>query len=297
MAKCDICDFDMLRVEGCISHSYRTSDGKTVYSAIPYGSETRYTRRPDPGERCHDCNTLAGSFHHTGCDLEECPVCHGQFISCSCTGLSILTEEDRAARDRAEAQFASFRAVYGDEGATREIANAWSFIDGMSFKLAEAYSRKKSEMEEVIGKISTVVTFHKGTCAILCTESCERYLARCERLELTVTKVTEDDPLGEEAYSRWTRETRENLVLLVQSLDRFCLNAEDLRGYTSVVSRGLVRGVDGLPELDALRRQFALFLSDADGVAGGLEGITEPPKTGAARAEELYKEKEEDFDP
>lgn len=38
----------------------------------------------DVNERCHDCNIVneAGNIHHYGCDIERCPICEGQLISC-----------------------------------------------------------------------------------------------------------------------------------------------------------------------------------------------------------------------
>jgi hypothetical protein len=47
---------------------------------------------PEPGtplRRCRDCNVAPGGFHHPGCDVERCPKCGGQLISCGC-----LDEED-----------------------------------------------------------------------------------------------------------------------------------------------------------------------------------------------------------
>src|ERR1700722_898533 len=31
---------------------------------------------------CHDRRVLKGEFHVSSCDVEECPACSGQFISC-----------------------------------------------------------------------------------------------------------------------------------------------------------------------------------------------------------------------
>jgi hypothetical protein len=35
-------------------------------------------------ERCGDCHALEGEYHELGCDLERCPFCGGQLISCEC---------------------------------------------------------------------------------------------------------------------------------------------------------------------------------------------------------------------
>jgi hypothetical protein len=31
---------------------------------------------------CQDCRVIKGQFHVPGCDIEECPVCHEQKLSC-----------------------------------------------------------------------------------------------------------------------------------------------------------------------------------------------------------------------
>jgi ferredoxin len=35
-------------------------------------------------QTCHDCNCKEGEIHMPGCDMEVCPFCGGQLISCDC---------------------------------------------------------------------------------------------------------------------------------------------------------------------------------------------------------------------
>lgn len=32
---------------------------------------------------CHDCRAKVGELHRLGCDMEECPICGAQLITCS----------------------------------------------------------------------------------------------------------------------------------------------------------------------------------------------------------------------
>ena len=34
--------------------------------------------------RCHDCGVVEGVLHVPGCDMERCPFCGAQLISCAC---------------------------------------------------------------------------------------------------------------------------------------------------------------------------------------------------------------------
>jgi TIR domain len=67
-----------------------TAQAKQTYRLIKdiprirYGDEAGFG--PDVADRlCHDCAAKRGEFHVPGCDMERCPECGGQLISCECT--------------------------------------------------------------------------------------------------------------------------------------------------------------------------------------------------------------------
>ncbi len=77
-AKCKICGQRMLKAEGCDC------------AMIEYGGQ-KYLRL-EAEDDCHDCGAKAGHYHHFGCDMETCPVCGGQLISCDCE-IEYVSEE------------------------------------------------------------------------------------------------------------------------------------------------------------------------------------------------------------
>lgn len=52
------------------------------YPRVRYGSEPEdWGAEAQP---CHDCRVIKGELHVPGCDVECCPACGGQAITCEC---------------------------------------------------------------------------------------------------------------------------------------------------------------------------------------------------------------------
>lgn len=76
MATCRDCNQEMLTATSC-----------TVDVLVMNGERFERNRvgtPVGPADRCGDCGVKRRGYHHFGCDLELCPRCRNQLISCGC---------------------------------------------------------------------------------------------------------------------------------------------------------------------------------------------------------------------
>jgi len=81
MAVCTDCNLEMTTADGC------------TLAQVPIAGVLR-PRLRCADRRCGDCGATARAFHHLGCDLERCPNCGGQLISCGCWNDGVDDEYD-----------------------------------------------------------------------------------------------------------------------------------------------------------------------------------------------------------
>ncbi len=100
MAICGFCNQDMSsnKVDTCTGNDFVEYPNGEKLESVPYNFRVSDFEdaiilgevKPFPpnfkeeDKRCHDCNIKNHGKHHPGCDMEECPRCGGQLISCGC---------------------------------------------------------------------------------------------------------------------------------------------------------------------------------------------------------------------
>ena len=79
MARCSWCGAEMATARSCSVYVFHL-DGRRL-DLLAYGLEPGWRSGPD---RCGDCGVDRGGWHHPGCDIQRCPACGGQLLSCGC---------------------------------------------------------------------------------------------------------------------------------------------------------------------------------------------------------------------
>jgi len=82
---CNDCKREMKQGNGCTLRYLQNSSSEMGIERI----RVDFSKEPNRGYFCHDCNAMPGQLHHFGCDCERCPKCGGQLAGCGCWGAEL----------------------------------------------------------------------------------------------------------------------------------------------------------------------------------------------------------------
>jgi hypothetical protein len=82
MAICTSCQQEMHDKVGCTKTAFQDFDDNQPRQRIPFGTEVNAIGKN--AENCPDCLVPCSALHHPGCDIEQCPRCNGQAVTCGC---------------------------------------------------------------------------------------------------------------------------------------------------------------------------------------------------------------------
>jgi len=77
---CPACGQDMRDADSCGGPLIQVAG--RVYERVRFGQESG--NRWEEFDFCPECGVSHGGLHHPGCDIEECPRCRTQYLSCDC---------------------------------------------------------------------------------------------------------------------------------------------------------------------------------------------------------------------
>jgi len=135
-------DDRMISVEtGCID-----GHGKTQIAVINTNNVVGSVRDKERNT-CHDCGVKEGEIHQLNCDMESCPFCGGQLITCGCCYIKLgfdYHDFQNTDIENFKEKFTEFKKEYPTNGLPEEI-----YKNGLTSNLKDKWKKILEEKGRV----------------------------------------------------------------------------------------------------------------------------------------------------